>query len=393
MPYWPANAETEPMSGSRLTVLLASLGAFTVSLDSALNVAFPAISAAFDVSPSGMSWVVICYLLPSAILTVAGGTVGDRLGHHRVFAAGLWLSVVAYPLCGLAPTYGALLLARVLQGVGAGLVYGTAPALVVLAVAVSYRSRGLGVLAFAGGVGFAVAPLVAGPLIDAFGWRSVFLFRIPIALVVALAAPVRLRGLPQRLTPRGPGEAIPRLPARAAIGSGLVLMANAALFVLYMLAPYFLIGVLRYSGTLAGAVFTLVPLSGGVAGAISGWLARRVDPRTLGVLGLAIEIAGLGLVGALTERSSVAGTALALGVAGFGLGAFQVPIMALVMASVSDRHQGFAGGLVSSMRPAGNIASALLTPLLAFTDAVLACTTLCGLALAFSFTLYVRRTG
>jgi MFS family permease len=377
-----------PNSAGRRTVLLASLGAFAVSLDSALNVAFPAISEAFGVSPSGMSWVVICYLLPSAILTVAGGIVGDRLGHGRVFAVGLWLSLLAYPLCGLAATYAALLVARGVQGVGAGLVYGTAPALVVLAVPVSYRSRGLGLAAFAGGFGFAVAPLAAGPLIDAFGWRSVFLFRVPIALAVALAAPALPPARPGA-SPREVSSApLPRLPARAVMASGLVLMANAALFVLYMLAPYFLVSVLRYSGTLTGAVFTLVPLSSGIAGAVSGRLARRIDPRTLGVVGLAIEIAGLGLVGALTERSSVVGTALALGIAGFGLGAFQVPIMALVMASVSDRSQGFAGGLVSSMRPAGNIASALATPLLAFTDAVLACTALCGLALALSLTLY-----
>jgi MFS family permease len=379
------------MSVGRLTILLACLGTFTVSLDSALNVAFPAISIAFGVSPSGMSWIVVCYLLPAAILTVAGGIIGDRLGHRRVFAAGLWLSLVAYPLCGLAPTYGALLLARVVQGVGVGLVYGTAPALVVLAVALPSRSRALGLLAFAGGTGFAVAPLVAGALIDVFGWRSVFLFRVPLALALALAALVWRPATASGWTREARAETLPWLPARAIIGSGLVLMANAALFVLYMLAPYFLVGVLRYSGTLAGAVFTLVPLSGGIAGAITGWLARWIDPRTLGLVGLTIEIAGLGLVAALTERSSMAGTALALGIAGFGLGAFQVPIIALVMASVSDRSQGFAGGVVSSMRPAGNIASALLTPLLAFTDAVLACTALCGVALVLSLTLYGGR--
>ena len=169
-------------------LLLASLGAFLCSLDSALNVAFPAISAAFGVTPGQIALLIVFYHVPIGVLTVIGGLLGDRFGHRRVFACGVWTSALAFPLCGLAPDFTFLLAARAVQGVGTGLVYGTAPALVTLALAPARRAPGLGVLNVAAGAGLAVAPLIAGVLVDAFGWRSVFLFRVPLALVAGVVS-------------------------------------------------------------------------------------------------------------------------------------------------------------------------------------------------------------
>src|SRR5215470_828132 len=111
-------------------VWLASFGVFVCSLDSALNVAFPAISEAFGVPPEPVALLIVFYQVPIGILTVLGGLLGDRFGHRHVFAAGVWTSALAFPLCGLAPDFTAFLAARAVQGVGAGLVFGTAPALV-----------------------------------------------------------------------------------------------------------------------------------------------------------------------------------------------------------------------------------------------------------------------
>jgi MFS family permease len=71
-------------------VWLASLGALVCSLDSALNVAFPAISAAFGVAPGRVALLIVFYHVPIGILTVLGGLLGDRFGHRHVFAAGVW---------------------------------------------------------------------------------------------------------------------------------------------------------------------------------------------------------------------------------------------------------------------------------------------------------------
>jgi MFS family permease len=344
------------------TVVLSSLGALLCSLDSAFNVAFPAVSRWFGISPNGITLLVILYHIPLAALTIGGGMLGDRFGHRRLFATGLWISAIAFPLCGLAPTYSFLVGARVLQGIGGGFVFGTSPALITLAVPARDAGLGLGVLNFAAGLGLAGAPLLAGVLIDLFGWPSVFLFRIPLAAALALSALPWVRGHGRMLETQAGIYAVAPVPPRALISNALALLANAAFFVIYMLGPYYLVHVLGYSATLSGFVFMLVPLSTALAAPISGSLSRVTEAKNIVAAGLALEVVGLALVALLGDRSSLASTALAFAAAGFGIGAFQVPNMAIVMAALPGQLQGFAGGMISTMRTLGIIAAAALGP-------------------------------
>src|SRR5262245_8558399 len=214
-------------------IVVAGFGAFVCSLDSALNVAFPAISADLGVSPRQVALAIVFYHVPIGVLTVIGGLLGDRFGHRRVFTTGVWTSAVAFPLCGLAPDFAFLLAARVVQGAGAGLVFGTAPALVTLALARSRRGVGLGLLNFGTGAALALAPLSAGFLVAAYGWRSVFLFRVPLALAVGVVT------LLVRNVGRPAGDAVPReasgkpresrgISRGVMLGNGLAAAANAA---------------------------------------------------------------------------------------------------------------------------------------------------------------------
>src|SRR5262249_29019626 len=108
---------------------VAAAGALVVSLDSMMNIAFRAIAAAFAVPPERVRWVIICYVLTYAISAFAGGAAADQIGHVAVFRAGVALSVVAFVMGGVAPTFSWLLIARIVQGLAGGLIYGTAPAL------------------------------------------------------------------------------------------------------------------------------------------------------------------------------------------------------------------------------------------------------------------------
>ena len=384
-------------------IAVSALGAFLCSLDSALNVAFPAISADLGVSPRQIALVIVFYHVPIGILTVIGGILGDRFGHRRAFATGVWLTALAFPLCGLAADFGWLLAARVVQGAGTGLVYGTAPALVTLGLDRSRRGLGLGLMNFAAGAGLASAPLIAGVLVDAFGWRAVFLFRVPIAVVVGLVALVPLPALAR--PDRSALGAVPSLSATLVLGNVLAAMANAASFAIYVLVPYYLIDVVRYRATVAGAVFMTVPLSTSLGGLAGGWLTRRIEPRRLVITGLAMQTAGLFTITTLGDGRHAALIVAAFALTGFGLGLFQVPNMTLVMAALPDRNQGLAGGTVSAMRTVGVLTAALLSPVLfaarqdahrpalpdpsalfvaAFSDTFLACALLgaCGLTLA-----------
>ncbi len=98
------------------------VGYFLVLLDvTALNVAVPTIGAGLGVGVTGLQWVVNGYALALAALLLVGGALGDANGHRRVVLAGLALFGAASAGCGLAPTVGVLVAARVLQGVGAAL--------------------------------------------------------------------------------------------------------------------------------------------------------------------------------------------------------------------------------------------------------------------------------
>ena len=154
-------------------VLIASCSALLCSLDTAVNIAFPAITAAFDVDVTAMQWVVVSYVLTHASLLLGCGKIADVWGHSRVLTWGLMGSAVAFLLCGLAPTLTLLLSARVVQGIAVALVFASAPALAALSVPPDTRGRVLGLFQMSAAVGFALGPLFGGLLVGTFGWRAV----------------------------------------------------------------------------------------------------------------------------------------------------------------------------------------------------------------------------
>src|SRR4029453_6874859 len=115
-----------------VTRWIAATGAFVVSLDSPVNVAFPAMAAAFAIPPERVRWVIIGYGFAYAITSFVAGAVAGRGRPGPGAGAGLALSAPAFLRAGIAPTFGWLLAARVVQGLGGGCVYGTAPGIITL---------------------------------------------------------------------------------------------------------------------------------------------------------------------------------------------------------------------------------------------------------------------
>jgi MFS family permease len=339
---------------------ISALGVLVVSLDSAVNIAFPAMSSAFGVDPTSIKWVVITYVLAYALMSYAGGSLADRVGHAPVFLVGLWLTAASLLACGLAPSYGWFLAFRVLQGVGGGLVYGTSPALVTLALPAEKRGRGLGLFTLGMGAGFAVGPLVGGLLVDGLGWRWVYFFRAPLALAVALGGAAALCGM------RGEGTGWHLIGLREAVrlplllANALAFLANLAQFAIWLLVPYYLVNVLRLSATPGGLLFMLTPLGTAAAAPASGWATDRFGARLLVSLGLAVESAGLLLISRFGAERALTEVGLALALVGLGLGVFQVPNMSLLMARFPLSQQGGAGGMILMSRTLGIVAGVSL---------------------------------
>jgi MFS family permease len=337
-----------------VTRWIAAAGAFVVSLDSTANVAFPAMAAAFAIPPERVRWVIIGYVFSYAITSFVAGALADRVGHGRVFRAGLALSASAFLLAGIAPTFGWLLAGRVLQGLGGGCVYGTAPGIVTLTVAPQTRGRALGFLNAGMGLGFSAGPLIAGVLVGGFGWRSIFVMRLPLALV-ALAWAVS--ALPAASAPAArlvAARDVLRAPVLLAGAQSFV--ANAAIFAIWLLAPFYLVASRGLSVLATGVLFTLTPLGTTLAAPVAGRLADKIGVRAPLVAGLAVEAFGLLLMSRCDPATPLAVVALALLAAGFGVGLFQVTNMTQIMAAFGVGQQGAAGGFAFLSRTLGVVA-------------------------------------
>jgi EmrB/QacA subfamily drug resistance transporter len=177
---------------ARLTLAIAGLAAMATYLDTTiLFVAFPGITASFqDSSTSILSWVLNAYTITFAALLVPAGKLADRLGQRLAFLVGSATFSVASLACGLAPSVGFLIFARVVQGAGAAILV---PASLALVMAAYPRDKLPHVIAIWGAIGAlsaALGPSLGALIINSFGWRWAFFINLPVG-VVTIATGVR----------------------------------------------------------------------------------------------------------------------------------------------------------------------------------------------------------
>jgi MFS family permease len=350
--------------------------------------------------------VVVAYVLTDACLLLPAGRLADRLGHRRAFGAGLGVTALGLALCGIASSFGSLLAARALQGAGAALVYASGPALVTLRVPAAARQRALGWYNLATGIAMTAGPLLGGALVAVWGWRAVYLARVPLALAaLALAWGGLAADPPARAERPLAGGAI--VDRRAFVVSNTAnLIANAALFFVWLLVPYYLLDARRLTEPVAGLLFALGTLATAVAAPAGAWAAERWGGRPVAALALAVEALGLWLTSRLDADSSPAAIGLALALAGGGIGLFAAPNMHYVMSALPAARQGWAGSLVMLMRMAGIVVGAWLATwlhdtrlaahgvaVLAFRDALLAAAAIAVAALLLSLIPPARPRG
>jgi len=176
-------------AGARWLIAAAVLGSGIALLDgTVVNVALPAIGRELGAGLAGQQWVIDGYLLTQSALLLSGGAAGDRYGHRRVFLAGLVVFTAASFACGLAPTIGWLIGARLVQGVGAAALVPGSLALIDAGIADDDRGRAVGIWAGMSGVTTALGPFIGGWLVDSASWRWVFFLNVPLAVAVAWIA-------------------------------------------------------------------------------------------------------------------------------------------------------------------------------------------------------------
>lgn len=406
-------------AGARWLIAAAVLGSGIALLDgTVVNVALPAIGKEFGTGLAGQQWVIDGYLLTLSALLLGGGAAGDRYGRRRVFVAGLAVFTAASLACGLAPTIGWLIGARLVQGVGAAALVPGSLALIDAGIAATDRGRAVGVWAGMSGVTTALGPFIGGWLVDAVSWRWVFFLNVPLAVVVAWIAVRHVAESRDHTASGGPDVlgtasvtiglagvtyALIDFPARgwalttttaAVIGAAALAAfpfierrvrspllplelfrsrqftgANLTTLAVYTAigGSLFLVVVqlqqsLHYSALAAG--LAMLPSTGImlIGSPLAGALGERAGPRLPMTVGPLIAAAGLALMARIVPGASYVGTVLpAVVVFGVGLAITVAPLTAAVLSAVSETYAGIASGVNNAVsRLAGLVAIAVL---------------------------------
>src|SRR5215475_819188 len=328
------------------TLAATILGSGLAFIDgSVMNVALPALDRDLHPGPDGLAWLINAYLLALTALILLGGAAGDHYGRRRLFLAGIGLFLAASLVCAAAPTLAIILAARVAQGIGAAMLMPNSLALLGAGFDDEAKGQAIGTWAGVGALAGAIGPLIGGWLVDAVGWRTIFLLNLPIGLAAAWIA---WRFVPESRDSRAgarldvpgallgalalglctfaltaaakPGADEAALIGAGAVGFGLLvafgwqefrrgenalmplfLMRNstfvgvtlltlllyAALSGLIVLLPFVLISAEGYSAIEAGAAMLPVPILIGLGSRLMGRITTRLGARLpMGVGGL-----------------------------------------------------------------------------------------------------------
>ena len=335
-----------------MLLALLCVGIFLIQLDvTVVNVALPAVRVDLGTGLGGQQWVVAAYMIALAGLLLVFGMLGDRVGHRRVVLAGLGVFGCASLACGVAPTIGLLIAARVVQGVGAALLLpGTLAVISDLYADSAARARAVGIWSGAGALALPSGPLLGGALVSALGWRAVFLINLPI---IAVAFPLAWRLVPRRQVEQE------RAKSRLRIGPGFV-------------GPNLIAGPdeLRWprhrpgaDPLPAGTPFTegvpgrarthpALPTASGAQDPSPAASRPAYGPRLPMSIGLALGVVGSAFLLGVNDRSGYAAVVpVQLGL-GLGMGFLTAAVVHAAIAALPPDRAGLASGVNNTSRQA-----------------------------------------
>jgi len=406
-----ASIEAEDKAQRWSALLIASLSSFlTPFMLSSVNLALPAIGSHFGADAVLLSWVATSYLLAAAVSLVPVGKLADIHGRKKVFIWGMVLFTLTSLMSGLAGSVEALIVFRVLQGVGIAMIFATGIAIVTSVFPLAERGRVLGITVAAVYSGLACGPFFGGWLTEMFSWRSVFLIHAPLGLALILVTRWKLKG-EWAGARREPFDVVGAcIYALAIIGfmagvtslpaplGGLLVVAGlgglaafvrwelrvphpvfeirlftrnrvfgfscaaalihyGATFGVTFLMSLFLQYIQNLSPQQAGLVLIAQPVMMALFSPFAGKLSDRIEPRVLASTGMGITALALVLLTRLGAGTGVWFIVACLMVLGFGFALFSSPNMNAIMSSVDKRHYGVASGSVATMRLLGQMLS------------------------------------
>ena len=391
-----------------LVLLVASVGVLMVTVDGGIvSVSYPALVSSFRSDASTVAWVQVALFLVTASTLLTMGWVGDVLGRRKIFTMGFLVFTLGIALGALSQTIIQLIMARVVQAVGASMILSNTHAMVTAAFLTEERGKAIGILVAVVGLGAGIGPLIGGVLLDALDWRALFYTRLPIGL---LGAGLTWFALPKDIRDKRKLN-IDYLGAIALLGTlaAFLLMVNqggrlgfssplviamgglalvlfpvlilverkasrpifelslfkdhtyarglSVLMIHYMaqgsimfLTPFYFINSLGYSAPKMGLFLTAHPLMRLFVSPLSGWLSDKVGYRLPVSLGLMLVAGGMFMFSRQGVVAPEWALVLSLVIAGVGTALFDAPTISSIMGSVTSDRLGMAAASVATAR-------------------------------------------
>lgn len=392
-------------------LLVATVTAFlTPFMGSAINIALPTIGKEFAMDAVLLSWVATSYLLAAAMFLVPFGRLADIYGRKRIFSYGMMIFAASSLFAALAPGALWLITARVIQGLGGAMIFGTGIAILTSVFPVGERGRVLGINVASVYLGLSLGPFLGGFMTQHLGWRSIFLLNVPLCLFVVAFMFRKLKGewaeakgenfdvagsLIYSVTLPAMMYGFSLLPAWTGVWlvlfgiSGLFafirwesrvrspvfemdLFRKNTLFAFSSLAAFvnycatfsvgFLLSLyLQYTKGLdpqhAGMVLVSQPVVMTLFSPLAGRLSDRIEPRIVASAGMALTVVGLVQFSLLDGHASIPFIVSGLVTMGLGLALFSSPNANAIMSSVERKYYGVASAAVGTMRLTGQMLS------------------------------------
>ncbi len=407
-----------PPERRRWAILAIFTALAMAALDTAIaNIALPAIAADLNTTPADVIWVVNVYQIAMVATLLPLAALGEIVGHQRIYFGGLLLFTLASLACALAWSLPSLLVARVLQGLGAAGVMSVNTALVRFVYPSRLHGRGFGNNALVVATAFTIGPALASGILAVASWPWLFAINIPFGVAAML---IGMKTLPQ--TPRaahtfdfpgalltsislclfivgigsaahGASAAVVAVELVGAVIFGAVLIRRQAghpapmlpvdlfrrpMFSLsvatavcsfavqglaFVSLPFYFEDVLHRTPVETGFFMTPWSVVVGIMAPIAGRLSDRHSAGMLGGLGLLMLGIGMALLAMLPPSPSVFDIVWRMAICGCGFGFFQSPNMKAIMSSAPDGRSGGASGIVATARLIGQTTGAALAAL------------------------------
>ncbi len=378
-----------------------------------VNVGLPKIMASFGIGIDKAEWIVTAYMLAMAVMLPTSGWMADKFGYKRMYFLGLLLFTFGSFLCGSSSDENMLILSRVIQGLGAGIIQPLGMAIITREFPPKQRGIALGFWAISAAASISFGPLIGGYLVDNFNWQLIFDVNIPVGIIGLLATVViqqeyknpRMRKFdywgfisvviffPLTLYALSEGNAATNSAGWSApyilicfaiatiafavfitaeltvdeplidlrllkdrnfgISTLVILIFGMGMFGSTFLLPIYMQSSLNYTALQAGSVFLPVGILQGIMSPLSGKIADRTNPKIpilVGIILLALSLFLNYFLSFLTENSYIM---LSLYIRGFAMGLLFTPLQTIAIMQIPREKMAQAAGISNTIRQLG----------------------------------------